>query len=230
MKSIQKIYYEEEYEHLDWELNSVNNTKTFGIYEVNIVFKRRALFYFIVLILPCVILNVLSLTVFSLPVNDTGHMEFTLTLILTYFVLITIVVDSSPPRGEQLPLLGMYIMLCTGVMALSFGMSLILVEIHEHGREKGKKMPRCVSNTVAKVYDLRKQFIKYKAKRLHLGDRSVNNNESMPLKKSPDDDEDITEYELERFKWKLLGKLLNYVFFIVVLIAHIVMPIVFKLL
>lgn len=229
--------YEQTGEHQEWTLIDWDNkvvpledSKDLNQFKYTLVLRREASFYFTVLILPCIILNILSLTVFTLSVTDTGRMDFCLALILTYFVLIMIVVDSSPPSGDQIPILGLYIILSTAIVAMTFAMSMSLVEIHEHFREKGRRMPAVLSRLLEKYFSLQRRFTAFKKER---GIVTHNNNADEENFTSKDEDaqaflnstkesSSISDDQLrEMFKWKLLGKILNIIFLVMTFLAHV---------
>ena len=228
-------------EHLEWGLSDVNisviSTKEGdpGVFNYTLMLRRQATFYFTVLILPCIVLNVLSLTVFTLPTKNTDRLDFVLALILTYFVLIMIVVESSPPSGTQIPLLGLYIILSTAVVASTYGMSMVLIEMHEHCRAKRKEMPRYLSRFLNRFCFVSRRYAVYrKRKRIKCGSKVIQNadlkseNHIVANENAVQMAEIETEEKLmkEGFKWKVFGEVLNFAFFLLVCVSHIIVAMV----
>ena len=172
------------------------------------------------------LLNVLSLVVFTLPINNTERENFSLTLTLTYFVLVMIIVDTSPPTGNQIPKLGLYVIMCTVIVVVTFGMSLILIELHEHKRAKKRKMSKFLFDFLKKCCCFEKCFRDYHQS--SRGSYAINDelvDEDALLKpKTNNNNDNKMNMKREEFKWKLLAKVLNYVFFVLTLIAHILLP------
>ena len=239
---IMKAHMKKTSEHLEWGLSDVNISMIStrgaesGVFSYTLLLRRQATFYFTVLILPCIVLNILSLTVFTLPTKNTNRLDFVLSLILTYFVLIMIVVDSSPPSGTQIPLLGLYIILSTAIVACTFGLSMILIEMHEHCHAKKKPMPRCLSQFLNHFCCLSRRYAVYcKRKRKNKCDHRVIQNRDSRSESYVMTDEDAvqlasveTEENLikEGFKWKVFGEVLNFAFFLLVCVSHVIVAMV----
>ena len=194
---------------------------------LNVRLQRCASFYAIVLVFPCILLNILSLVIFTLAPKDVERENFALTLILTYFVLIIIVVDASPPSGPMIPLLGLYIILSTFIVMITFLMSLALIEIHEHCRVKDRKMGRRTLNLINNRFCIRLFTTKETYKQLvnlyknaHLQN---NSQEAKPLQAN----QIPTKYlclamASHSLRWKVFVKFINFVCFLLTLLAHIV--------
>lgn len=189
--------------------------------------KRCSIFYSIVLILPCMLLNAISLAIFTLPIKDTERENFAMNLLLTYFVFILLVVESSPPSGETIPLLGLYTILSTSILMLTYGMSLLLIELNEHKRQKNRHMSktllRLINNKLCMYLFTNKETYSYlyRGKRLmkpRPGDEDTDGNmvarlESVPAVTIADINNEV--------QWKILCKFLNFIFFCITLAAHV---------
>ena len=196
----------EQHAHLEWKGLAANQTV-----------QRQSKFYAIVLIFPTALLNLLTLVVFTLPTDTTERESFSLTLILTYFVLILIIVDSIPPTGNQIPKLGLYVIMCCVIVVITFWMSLLLIELHEHKRIKGRKMSRKLFWMLQKCCCFDRYYSEYQkaSHRKYKPSKSNDKNDSENLG---------LDEEKEDFKWKLFANVLNYVFFALTVIAHIMLP------
>ena len=218
--------------HLEWEhISSSENLVNFDgrknvFFDFSLTLQRQTLFYAIVLIFPTVLLNILSLVVFTLPINNTEREEFSLTLILTYFVLLMIIVDATPPTGNQIPKLGLYLIICTVIVVVTFGMSLVLIELHEHQRAKQKRMPTWLFAVLKKFCYFDKCYSDYKnlANKSYTVGKEVGDKDDLLKGKSNKESHDIVDIDIEDYKWKHLANILNYTFFACVLIAHMILP------
>lgn len=70
--------------------------------------RRRALFYFMNLILPCVLLTFLSALTFRFPPESGERVSLTITILLGMTVFMLIFIDNIPPTSEVVPLIGRY--------------------------------------------------------------------------------------------------------------------------
>ena len=221
-EAVERHILTETHDHLEWEgLDARLSVDKYSTYvNSTITVKRRSYFYAIVLIFPTALLNLLSLVVFTLPTNSTERENFTLTLMLTYFVLVLIIVDSSPPTGDQIPKLGLYVLMCTAIVGVTFGMSLILIEVHEHKKAKQRKMSRGLFCILQKLccfdHYLKECQKKIKTKKKKYEVTNPDNDK---------EDKTDTDEDIETFKWHRCVTVLNYIFFAMTLIAHILLPI-----
>lgn len=200
--------FDRQLELLEWELEgNVSYSTNETVFETDqfmlaISLRRRATFYAVVLICPCVLLNILSLAVFTMWFNNKERETFAITLILTYFVFMALVVEYSPPSGTQTPLLGLYIILSTIVVVINFAMSVLLIEMHEHFRVKEIKFPKLI----LRIVDNRAIIALFTNK-----SEFSNCNQNNSLKEKDD-----------KFLWKVLLKLLNFIFLLITILAHVV--------
>lgn len=80
----------------------------FTILEFEIYLKRNAALLSIVLLLPCCILMIINLLAAFLPPSSYEKISLALSIFLSYFVLLLIVVDHIP-EGSTLPAVGKFI-------------------------------------------------------------------------------------------------------------------------
>lgn len=81
--------------------------------------RRRALFYFMNLILPCVLLTFLSALTFRFPPESGERVSLTITILLGMTVFMLIFIDNIPPTSEVVPLIGRYFSCSVFIMAAS---------------------------------------------------------------------------------------------------------------
>ena len=71
-----------------------------------LIFKRRAEFYVIHLILPVMFLSMLSLLVFYLPPDCGEKLTLSITNLLALVVFQQIISENMPPSGDDSPIIG----------------------------------------------------------------------------------------------------------------------------
>ena len=230
---------------LDWVIKDFNSTvikrkrsnnDPFDTdeYLLELIISRRSVFYATVLIFPCILLNLLSFVIFTLPLKDTERENFAVTLILTYFVLIMIVVDASPSSGNDLPLLGLYIILSMCVVLVNFVVSLVLIEIHEHCREKHRRMPswltKCLdSKCVIKCFTNKRHFQQDDNANNASGDELMETEDRLMQSVSKKKAKRLVSRAKDEYKWKVFCKVLNFIFFVLSIIAHLILALVMYL-
>lgn len=80
--------------------------------------RRRVLYYFLNVIIPCMLLSSLSLTGFLLPPDAGEKVTLGLTVLLAFSVFMLLVAENMPPTSEYVPLIGKFIftLCCTGAI------------------------------------------------------------------------------------------------------------------
>lgn len=74
---------------------------------LQVVIRRRPLFYTVSLLLPSIFLMVMDIVGFYLPPNSGERVSFKITLLLGYSVFLIIVSDTLPATAVGTPLIGM---------------------------------------------------------------------------------------------------------------------------
>ncbi|GFR71199.1 neuronal acetylcholine receptor subunit alpha-10, partial [Elysia marginata] len=74
-----------------------------------IMIRRRVLYYFLNVIIPCMMLSSLSLTGFLLPPESGEKVTLGLTVLLAFSVFMLLVAENMPPTSEYIPLIGLLI-------------------------------------------------------------------------------------------------------------------------
>ncbi|XP_041368040.1 5-hydroxytryptamine receptor 3A-like [Gigantopelta aegis] len=86
--------------------DSVNTHRTL---KFKLKFERRWLFYSQYLLLPIMLNSVLMISVFLVPLDSGEKLGFSLTVLLSYVVLLTIVTDNLPPISTKTSVLQIYL-------------------------------------------------------------------------------------------------------------------------
>ncbi|KAL3853561.1 hypothetical protein ACJMK2_017096 [Sinanodonta woodiana] len=72
-------------------------------------YKRKYQFVLINIIAPIVVLNVINMVVFRIPPNSGERISFSVTVLLSYVVFLTIVMDNVPTTSSPVSLLSVYL-------------------------------------------------------------------------------------------------------------------------
>ena len=120
-------------EHLQWKLvgisSSVEDDGVEVIYSLKLEVQRKATFFTIVLLLPSVFLNTMSILAFLLPAKEGGRVDFSVNVMVSHYIFLLIMMDSLPPTGGSLPLLGIYILGSNGIVVFIVIMSLLMMKL-----------------------------------------------------------------------------------------------------
>ena len=73
--------------------------------------RRRVLYYFFNVIIPCVLLSILTLTGFCLPPDSGEKITLGLTVLLAFSVFMLLIAENMPPTSEYVPLIGKLLLL-----------------------------------------------------------------------------------------------------------------------
>ena len=68
--------------------------------------RRRVLYYFLNVIIPCMLLSALTLTGFCLPPDSGEKVTLGLTVLLAFSVFMLLIAENMPPTSEYVPLIG----------------------------------------------------------------------------------------------------------------------------
>jgi nicotinic acetylcholine receptor len=68
--------------------------------------RRRVLYYFFNVMIPCMLLSTLTLTGFCLPPDSGEKVTLGLTVLLAFSVFMLLIAENMPPTSEYIPLIG----------------------------------------------------------------------------------------------------------------------------
>ena len=88
------------------EVSDVNDKETYPSIAVTFTLKRRPLYYGLNIILPTFVLSMLSVVVFLLPADSGEKMGYSLTVLLSITVFLTIVSGSMPTTSQNTSIMG----------------------------------------------------------------------------------------------------------------------------
>ncbi|XP_033725858.1 neuronal acetylcholine receptor subunit alpha-10-like [Pecten maximus] len=108
---------------------------TFYIY-----LRRRIKYYFMNIIIPCIILSFLCLAGFLLPPESGEKITLGLSVLLTITVFMLMVADKMPQTSESISVISIYLMVVLSMSCMSVLTSVWILSIH-HQRGKPKRVP-----------------------------------------------------------------------------------------
>lgn len=143
-------------ENGEWELAEskvINYTRSVGggllsAVRVTMNLQRKYSYYLINMILPIVLLAVLGCFVFILPVESGEKNGFSLTILLSMSVMMTIVSDLIPPIATQTCLLSVYLLVVFIISSLQTAITVFSCQIHQYTAKGYKPSRRMQKMTV----------------------------------------------------------------------------------
>lgn len=187
------------------EMPSKRNKVTYNccpdpFYDVtlNLIIKRKPLYYVFNLILPCALISTLTLILFFLPPESGEKVGLGITVLLAMTVFLLLVAETLPATSDNIPLLGQYFVATMFVTAMSLVSTCTVLNFF-HRSPATSPMPRWVRIIIlgymAKVFcfkmereDEIKMTPKSKRKKIEFdlnGDLPLDDNVYMTLPVSP---------------------------------------------
>uniref|UniRef100_A0A8C9NVH8 5-hydroxytryptamine receptor 3A n=1 Tax=Serinus canaria TaxID=9135 RepID=A0A8C9NVH8_SERCA len=99
----------------------------FSVSVLQVVIRRRPLFYTVSLLLPSIFLMVMDIVGFYLPPHSGERVSFKITLLLGYSVFLIIVSDTLPATAVGTPLIGIYFVVCMALLVISLTETILIV-------------------------------------------------------------------------------------------------------
>ncbi|NP_001297423.1 neuronal acetylcholine receptor subunit alpha-10-like precursor [Aplysia californica] len=126
-----------------------------------LMIRRRVLYYFLNVIIPCMLLSSLSLTGFLLPPDSGEKVTLGLTVLLAFSVFMLLVAENMPPTSEYIPLIGIYLTVIMAMSALSVALSVFVLNCHHRGTSMHRppRLVRGMSIAVAKMFCMRLLYL-----------------------------------------------------------------------
>lgn len=122
--------------------------------------RRRVLYYFLNVIIPCMLLSGLTLTGFLLPPDSGEKITLGLTVLLAFSVFMLLIAENMPPTSEYIPLIGIYLTVIMAMSALSVIFSVFVLNFH-HKRTGTNRPPawlKCFARIAAHLTCTRPVF------------------------------------------------------------------------
>ncbi|OQV20250.1 Ligand-gated ion channel 4 [Hypsibius exemplaris] len=107
---------------------------------INLVIRRRPLFYVFNYLMPCSLITVLAFLGFYTPSESGEKVTLGITTLLSMTVFLMMVSESMPPTSESLPLIAMYYGITIFLVALATAVQVLTLNMHHRGT-RGQKVP-----------------------------------------------------------------------------------------
>ncbi|CAH8655215.1 unnamed protein product [Dicrocoelium dendriticum] len=128
--------------HSEWALESATikrNVDSYGTTNqkyidvtIYVHIQRRALYYMFNIIVPCMIMSVMSLLVFTLPPDANEKIVLGVTTLLSLTMLLQLVGDKLPQTSAGNPVLVLYFTCTIILCSLSLVFAVVLLNSHHH--------------------------------------------------------------------------------------------------
>ncbi|XP_073994249.1 neuronal acetylcholine receptor subunit alpha-7-like isoform X7 [Rhodnius prolixus] len=109
-----------------------------------IIIRRRTLYYFFNLIVPCVLIASMAVLGFTLPPDSGEKLSLDVTVLLSLTFFLNMVAETMPPTSER-PLIGTYFN-CIMFMVASSVVSTIIILNYHHRNADTHEMSPCVKS------------------------------------------------------------------------------------
>lgn len=97
---------------------------------VNVVIRRKTLYFMINLIIPCVCIAALTSSVFYLPADSGEKVTLCISVLLSLTVFFLLLSDIIPPTSLVTPLMGKYLMFVLIMVSMSIALTIVQLNIH----------------------------------------------------------------------------------------------------
>ncbi|XP_065200622.1 neuronal acetylcholine receptor subunit alpha-7 isoform X8 [Planococcus citri] len=102
--------------------------------------RRRTLYYFFNLIVPCVLISSMALLGFTLPPDSGEKLTLGVTILLSLTVFLNLVAESMPTTSDAVPLIGTYFNCIMFMVASSVVLTVVVLNYH-HRTSDNYRMP-----------------------------------------------------------------------------------------
>uniref|UniRef100_A0A8D9AJX1 Neuronal acetylcholine receptor subunit alpha-7 n=4 Tax=Cacopsylla melanoneura TaxID=428564 RepID=A0A8D9AJX1_9HEMI len=102
--------------------------------------RRRTLYYFFNLIVPCVLISSMALLGFTLPPDSGEKLTLGVTILLSLTVFLNLVAETLPQVSDAIPLLGTYFNCIMFMVASSVVLTVVVLNYH-HRTADSHEMP-----------------------------------------------------------------------------------------
>ena len=83
----------------------------------------------------------MSIAAFLLPSEDSGRVDFSVNVMLSHYIFLLIMMDSLPPSGGTVPLLGIYILGSNGIVVFIVLSNLLIIRLAMY-KDEQRELPR----------------------------------------------------------------------------------------
>ncbi|XP_077995271.1 neuronal acetylcholine receptor subunit beta-2-like [Glandiceps talaboti] len=94
------------------------------------VLHRKALFYVVTLVIPCLLISFLTMLVFYLPSDACEKITLSISILLALIVFLLLISEIIPPTSTSLPLIGRYMLFTMSLVTVSIIATVIVINVH----------------------------------------------------------------------------------------------------
>ncbi|XP_017892843.1 neuronal acetylcholine receptor subunit alpha-7 isoform X1 [Ceratina calcarata] len=98
--------------------------------------RRRTLYYFFNLIVPCVLISSMALLGFTLPPDSGEKLTLGVTILLSLTVFLNLVAESMPTTSDAVPLIGTYFNCIMFMVASSVVLTVLVLNFHHRSPDR----------------------------------------------------------------------------------------------
>ncbi|XP_039276488.1 neuronal acetylcholine receptor subunit alpha-7 isoform X5 [Nilaparvata lugens] len=106
-----------------------------------IIIRRRTLYYFFNLIVPCVLIASMAVLGFTLPPDSGEKLSLGVTILLSLSVFSLMIADALPQTSEAIPLLGTYFNCIMFMVASSVVSTILILNYHHRNADTHEMSP-----------------------------------------------------------------------------------------
>lgn len=107
--------------------------------------RRKSLYYFFNIFLPCSLMSALTLLIFLLPVESGEKCGLGVTIMLSFAVFMLSVIKTLPDTSESFPLISIYLTAVLSMTAVSICFSVMVLSISRQGG-MAVQLPRWITH------------------------------------------------------------------------------------
>ncbi|XP_078059981.1 5-hydroxytryptamine receptor 3A-like [Mustelus asterias] len=140
-----------EWELIQIEANEHNYVEDWAIYHsisLEVMIKRRPMFYVVNLLIPSAFLMVTDIMSFYLPTHSFDRASFKMTLMLGYSVFLIIVKDLLPSNSAHTPLIAIFFLVSLTFMVTSLFETIIIINVIHQNAKQRKAVPAWMQTIV----------------------------------------------------------------------------------
>jgi len=201
--------------------------------------KRASIYHFYTLLMPCGVLSLCSILLFWLPPDSEEKITLGVTVLLAFFVNSLIVSNYTPEASFELPVIGKYYAFNIFLVASSLAGAVFILKLHFRGH-KTNRVPKW-ARTLFKI----KRLNKIERNSCKLNSKITNSFKTTQdekektrknsihklldlikhdMKKSKESQIKKQELDLILVEWRELGRKIEFIFFIINLLAVLILP------
>jgi hypothetical protein len=132
-------------------IRRVTPSKSVLVYQHTL--RRRPVFFCVNVMLPIVTISVLTLFVFYIPIDSGERISFSLTLLLSTVIFMTLMSTSLPPNAETMPTACYFLLYILMHSTITFLLSILSMHIYfkSNGDEQPGQIWKSLYNNVYKI-------------------------------------------------------------------------------